>query len=258
MIKYVFFALMAFSLLSCDTKPKLVSPADMPQTGSDGELIEKSENTPVTNDSEVHEVVANEILQSDRYTYMKVTEKGRSFWIATAKRDAEKGKKYIYQDGLMKVNFESVEFKRTFDTIYLVSQVLDSEQHPGNKMPATAETTAPANNNAPANSNVPINSNAPAPKVRGAIKLADLFKNMTKYNGKTVKVTGKVIKVNNGIMGRNWVHIREEGFKSDLTITTNEIVTLGENVAFEGKIANKKDFGSGYFYDLIMEEGKRL
>lgn len=246
MIKYVFFTLLAFSLLSCDTKPKLVNPADMQQAGPDGEPIEKPENPSVTNDSEVHQVVANEILQSERYTYMKVTENGRSFWIATAKRDAEKGKKYMYQGGLMKVNFESVEFNRTFDTIYLVSQVIDSEQHPGNNIPATTETAAPSN------------SKAPAPKVRDAIKLADLFKNKTRYNGKPVKVIGKVIKVNNGIMGRNWVHIREEGFKSDLTITTNEIVSVDENVAFEGKIALKKDFGSGYFYDVIMEEGKRL
>lgn len=245
MIKYFTIALIFVTLVSCDSKPKLVTPEAVNQPGPQAQSQNEGMASPA-NDQEVHQVQANEVLHTDRYTYMNVSEGSRNFWIATAKMSAEKGKKYMYRGGLMKLNFESQDFNRTFDTIYLVPQVIDSQQHPSGNMPASPEATTQAKNN------------VPALKIEGAVKLAELFSKMSKYNGKTIKVTGEVVKVNNGIMGRNWVHIREKGNDQDLTITTNEVVMVGENVAFEGKIAHKKDFGSGYFYDLIMEEGKRL
>ena len=60
-------------------------------------------------------------------------------------------------------------------------------------------------------------------------------------------------------MGKNWVHIQdgtefEGGY--DLTITTNQMVSLGETVTFEGKIVLNKDFGYGYFYNILMEDAK--
>jgi hypothetical protein len=60
-------------------------------------------------------------------------------------------------------------------------------------------------------------------------------------------------------MGKNWVHIQDGsefqgGF--DLTITTNIQVSVGETKTFEGKIVLDKDFGYGYLYSVLMEEGK--
>jgi hypothetical protein len=31
---------------------------------------------------------------------------------------------------------------------------------------------------------------------------------------------------------------------------------MGENITFEGKIVLDKDFGYGYFYSVLMEDGK--
>jgi hypothetical protein len=76
-----------------------------------------------------------------------------------------------------------------------------------------------------------------------------------------VKVRGKVIKLNNMIMNRNWVHLQDasvEGQEVDLTLTTTDNVMLGAVVAFEGKITLNKDFGAGYKYDIIMEEARLL
>ena len=42
------------------------------------------------------------------------------------------------------------------------------------------------------------------------------------------------------------------------TVTTDITVAVGEIVTFEGKIALDKDFGYGYVYDVIMEEGKSV
>ena len=67
--------------------------------------------------------------------------------------------------------------------------------------------------------------------------------------------TGKCVKVNPMIMGRNWIHLQDgSGDNLDLTITTTENIPVGHVITLEGTIALNKDFGAGYKYDIIMEE----
>ena len=73
-----------------------------------------------------------------------------------------------------------------------------------------------------------------------------------------MKIHGKVVKYNSGIMGKNWIHIQDGtdySGKNDLTITTNMATSLDKMITIEGTIVLDKDFGSGYFYDIILEEG---
>jgi hypothetical protein len=93
------------------------------------------------------------------------------------------------------------------------------------------------------------------------ITIAKLLTDSQSYAGKVIRVKGQVTKFNGGIMGKNWVHIQDgteykDGF--DLTVTTDITVSMGEIVTFEGKIALDKDFGYGYVYSVIMEEGKSV
>jgi hypothetical protein len=93
----------------------------------------------------------------------------------------------------------------------------------------------------------------------GCITISNLLSNKKSYSGKVIKVKGKVTKFNPEIMGKNWVHIQDgtefEG-AFDLTITTSTKAVVGETITFEGKIALDKDFGYGYTYNVLMEEGK--
>jgi hypothetical protein len=91
------------------------------------------------------------------------------------------------------------------------------------------------------------------------ITIAKLLADKKTYEGKLIKIKGQVTKYNGGIMGKNWVHIQDgteykDGF--DLTVTTDITVAVGQIVTFEGKIALDKDFGYGYSYNVLMEEGK--
>ena len=95
----------------------------------------------------------------------------------------------------------------------------------------------------------------------GGISIAEIFGQPGKYENKTIKIRGKVTKINNGIMGRNWVHLQDgtdSDGKYDLTVTTNDNVNEGEVVTFQGRVALNKDFGAGYNYDVIIEEAKTL
>jgi hypothetical protein len=92
----------------------------------------------------------------------------------------------------------------------------------------------------------------------GCVKLSDLFSGKKTYEGKVIKITGKVAKFNAGIMGKNWIHIQdgsESDGEYDLTVTTSAEATVGEIITLEGKITLDKDFGYGYFYKIIMEDG---
>ena len=93
----------------------------------------------------------------------------------------------------------------------------------------------------------------------GCTSISSLLSNKQSFSGKVIRVKGQVTKFNPEIMGKNWVHIQDGsefqgGF--DLTITTDKKVSLGDTVTFEGKIVLDKDFGYGYFYNILMEEGK--
>lgn len=93
----------------------------------------------------------------------------------------------------------------------------------------------------------------------GCTTIAKLMENKKSESGKVIRVKGSVTKFNPQIMGKNWVHIQDGSEFSgtfDLTITTNLEVVVGQIVTFEGKIALDKDFGYGYSYNVLMEEGK--
>ena len=90
---------------------------------------------------------------------------------------------------------------------------------------------------------------------KGGVTLKQLFNDKEKYANQTITITGKCMKVNPMIMGRNWLHIQDgSGEDLDLTVTTSEKVALGAVVTVEGTIVLDKDFGAGYRYDIIMEE----
>jgi len=199
-----------------------------------------------------HKVIVEEVIQAGSYTYLKVKEGSDQYWTAITKRQIEKGEEFYYSGALEMKNFESKELQRTFDTIYFIQEISKQPSATANNVPAT----------------VPHGKQMPKQKkdisvepVTGGITIEKLYSHRNSYADKTVKIRGQVTKFNANIMGKNWVHI-QDGTKDsenfDLTITTKEIVKVGDVIIFEGKITLNKNLGAGYFYDVIMEEAKKL
>lgn len=87
--------------------------------------------------------------------------------------------------------------------------------------------------------------------------IATLIQNKTSLAGQTIKASGKVVKVNNGIMGRNFVHLQDgsgEAGSNTLIITSKQTAAVGEQVTISGVVVLNRDFGSGYSYPLLIEE----
>ena len=90
----------------------------------------------------------------------------------------------------------------------------------------------------------------------GSIKIAELIKNPKKYEGHSVEISGTCVKANPSILGRNWLHLKDGSRDDyDLVVTTNAIVPVGEEVSLRAVVALNKDFGAGYTYDLLLENG---
>jgi len=79
----------------------------------------------------------------------------------------------------------------------------------------------------------------------------------TQLKGKQVSVKGKVTKVNNGIMKRNFLHVQDgsgEKDTNDLIVTSSETASVGDQVIVTGTVVLDTDFGFGYKYPLLVEK----
>lgn len=236
MKKILMFALLAI-MSSCE-----------PKQGKriEGKLIEK----PKSNVNASRKIVVEEVLQANKYTYLKAKEGSKSIWMAIPKRELEVGKTYYYSQAMEMKNFQSKDLSRTFEMVYFLSGLSDSPD--GKPDMQSKKWEKPV-----------IKKDEPAKHTdlnivhgEGVSTLSDLFENKENLKNKSVKVKGLVIKFNPAIMDKNWVHIQDgTGGELDLTITTQEDVKVGDIVIFEGKVTLDKDFGYGYKYELLLEEG---
>jgi hypothetical protein len=208
----------------------------------------------------IHQGVVQEVLQATAYTYLRVKEQDNDFWIAVTKRDVNVGDAVSFAEGLEMKNFPSKDLNRTFDTVYFVSQLTGgaplAAHGPSMPLGAHSPSTPMAHQGKPTVEQVPLSIERP----EGTVSIGELFANKASYAGKTVLVHGQVVKINRGIMNKNWVHLQDgtsNAGSCDLTITTQDDATPGTVATFSGTIALNRDFGSGYAYDVLMEDAKK-
>lgn len=198
-----------------------------------------------------HTGTIQEVVQANAYTYLSVKEQDEILWIAITKRDMKVGDTVSFADGLEMKDFTSKDLQRTFETIYFVSEISTGP------LASAGDTSAKMSHRgkvAPERMEIAIKS------AEGGITIGELFANRESYADKAVVIRGQVTKVNRAIMGRNWVHLQDgtgDAQNYDLTITTHDEAAPGEVVTFEGTIVLNKDFGSGYAYEVLMEEASR-
>ena len=97
-------------------------------------------------------------------------------------------------------------------------------------------------------------------KAEGGKTVAEVYAEKDALGGQKVTVRGKVVKANAGIMGRNWLHVRDgsgaEG-TNDLTATTAaDLPAVGTTVVLTGTLALDQDFGMGYQYPVIVQDAE--
>ena len=205
----------------------------------------------------VHQVIAKEAINTSVYTYVRVSESDNALWIAIPRTAVKIGGTYYYQGGMLMNKFESKELKRTFEAVLFLEGLSDDKDHlitkPGIVMKDKNGDEKHTNINADNLKKINLNIKT----AKGGITISELFARKGFYSGKNVKISGQVTKFSPEIMKKNWFHLQdgtENDGKFDLTITTNAKVSEGDIITIEGKIAINKDFGYGYFYEVLMED----
>lgn len=205
------------------------------------------------------------------YTYLKLKTADGEVWAAVNEAKVAVGDVVTVLNPIAMAGFQSPTLNRTFDEIWFGTLGPGSGPAPsdGSPLVRSSATSAPA---MPAGMAAQHASAAAGPEVTEKISVAkaegpdgrtvaELFAQRAALNGKAVAVRGKVVKYNSGIMGKNWIHLRDgsgtpEGKDHDVTVTTNDTVAKGDVVLVKGIVAVDRDFGSGYTYTLVLEEAK--
>jgi hypothetical protein len=194
-----------------------------------------------------------ETMDASGYTYVSVDTGTEKVWVAGPKTMVKVGDEVFIPEGSPINNFESKTLGRTFESIIFATSIVvgGAEQAfaPADMGAADKTAAAPA----------VVTDFSGLAKPEGGKTVADVFAEKATLNGKNVKMRAKVTKFMSGIMGKNWLHIKDgtgAAGADDLVVTTLATASLGDTVLVSGTVAVDKDFGSGYKYGVIVEDAE--
>ena len=196
-----------------------------------------------------------ETMNSGGYTYIKLDMGGKTKWVAIPLTEVKVGQQVKLQPGMEMRNFTSKTLNRTFESI-VFSTGLASDSSGG-----AAGKSVMAQHSGGKNAAVKPDEKIKVEKATGpdAYTVSEIHKKAVSLNQKTAVVKGKVVKVSEGIMGKNWIHIQDG--TGDASLGTNKLVAtsqdlpaVGDIITLKGTIYKDKDFGAGYKYNVIMEQ----
>ena len=76
----------------------------------------------------VHKVVVKEAIHAAGYTYLNVSEKRKTTWLAVTGMDVSKGDKLTYSGGMIMNDFLSRELNRTFPSVLFLEKVTNESK----------------------------------------------------------------------------------------------------------------------------------
>lgn len=194
-----------------------------------------------------------ETMSAGGYTYISFEKNGKKTWIAVPLTNVKVGQEITFQPGTEMGSFTSKTLNRTFENI-IFSSGLASE--PGSTGGNNAANPPNAGTTAAASSEKISVEKASGPD---AYTVSEIYEKRTALNAKSVVVNGKVVKVSQGILGKNWIHIQDGTGEArskthKLVVTSDALPAVGDVVTVKGTVSKDKDFGSGYKYDVIIEK----
>lgn len=210
-----------------------------------------------------------EVLNVNNYTYLRLKTAGGEAWAAVTTAAVAKGAKVSIANAMPMDNFESKTLKRRFDRVYF-GQIAG----PGMKMAAGGPPPAmqggmangmnsgmPGAMHTPGGGTAPAIATTPVPKASGADArtVAEVVHGKDKLKDKTVLVRARVVKVNSGIMGKNWLHLQDGSGKAqdgsnDLLVTSKDSAVVGDIVTARGTVRTNVTVGPGYAYAVLVED----
>jgi hypothetical protein len=206
-----------------------------------------------------------ETMDSGGYTYALIETAEGQRWVASRQASVSVGDVVQTTEGMPMNNFTSPSLERTFEVIYF-SDTLQNlstgadqaalphplpEGHPPTEMPAGHPDVGDAAGAGAVD--------AVVAELTPGQDIAYVYANKDTLAGQPISLRGKVVKYNDGIMGRNWIHIQDGSGDAaagshDLLVTTQGTAAVGDTVVVTGNVAVNKDFGAGYSFPVLVED----
>ena len=194
---------------------------------------------------------ALEVRYAGSYTYLRLKTRDGRLWAAVLRAPVWRGDTVTIDNAFVMHNFESKPLKRTFRTI-LFGTLNSSGSNATGTHPGAAHIILV---------NMRVSGDIQVAKAIGtnAVTVAEINSERIQLRDRVVEVRGRVVKINSGIMGMNWVHLRDGtgstvDATNDILVTSEQEVAIGEDVTAEGTVRTDVDFGSGYTYKVLIDD----
>ncbi len=191
---------------------------------------------------DVYTGVVIDILNGGGYTYLQIEDTfKKTYWAALEGVKIEKGTEVRFSEEMRIQNFESKSLNRTFDDIIFASNL----QYRSN-VPESANLALVTE----------VVKESPY-KQKDTLSVKEALEKRVSLKDKTIAIRGKVVKASSNILERNWIHIQDgtgEGNEvGRIVFTSKELPKVGDIVTARGVVNVDKNFGSGYMYQIIIE-----
>jgi len=217
-------------------------------------------DAPMTIPSLTGEVL--EVIDVPSYTYLRLKTAQGEAWAAVNKSPVKKGTEVTIYDPAVMENFKSPALNRTFPEIVFGTLGETAPAAPAQAATASATPHAGASVGqihaevGKAIDMAPVK--VAKAEGRTGRTVAEVNANRAALKDKTVTIHAKVVKVNAGVMGKNWVHLRDGSgsaadSSNDLLVTSQDEPKVGDVVVAKGVVKTDVDLGSGYAYKVLVE-----
>ena len=199
--------------------------------------------------------VVAETIDAGSYIYIRLEEPDA--WVAAGPLEVAQGDRVEITGGMEMRDFHSKALNRTFESIWFAEHVSVS----GRDLDKLHQMAEAGHDAMPPPIAKPATVAAPATgeiaRLEGGMTIADIRADPVALSDQTIGLRARVIKVNDNIMGKNWITLQDgtgTAPNDKLLATSLESVAPGETVTVRGVVRNDVDLGSGYRYDVLLED----
>lgn len=204
-----------------------------------------------------------EVQNVQGYTYLRLKTREGETWASVPTANVKKGEQVTLTDTMVMKDFQSKALNRKFDRL-VFGTIEGAKAAPAPAAAPHATMSAPPGTKSPHGGGQP--AAAPVAKIAkakgaDARTVAEVIDQRAALKGKSVTIRGQVVKVNNGILGKNWVHLQDGSGSADkgthdIIVTTKDTVAMNDVVTASGTVRTDVNVGSGYAYPVMVEDAK--
>ena len=192
------------------------------------------------------------------YVYLRLDTNEGEVWAAVAEAPVSVGAEVTVFNAMLMEQFVSTSLARTFDRIWF-----GALEPPANGVHGALGAGAMTQESSTAGAAAADLQIGPITPASGADArtIGALWAERAQLAGTGVSVRGVVVKVNEAVMGKNWLHLRDGTGDAtrgthDLTVTSAELAAVGDTVTVTGIVRLDRDVGAGYTYALLVENAR--